>query len=123
MIKLYVGGDAGYLGGARGGATFGLPPTAAALGAYLDLLEGCDVPWSVAVLGGDVLDGELAPLALERGGHLRVGLEDYAGARQPTNEELVQRAVELCGAVGRPVASCDIAAALLRLPHGAPSHA
>jgi uncharacterized protein (DUF849 family) len=116
MLKLYFGGADGYLGGRGGGVPFGLAPTRAALDAYLELLEGCDVPWAVAVLGGDVIESGIARLALERGGHLRVGLEDYGGARQPTNAELVSEAVELCRDVGRPVATCAEAADLLGLP-------
>lgn len=116
MIKLYFGGDAGYLATKHGGVPFGLPPTPAALAAYLELLDGCDLPWSVAVLGGDVVESGLARVALERGGHLHVGLEDYAGGRQPTNDELVREAVAVCEAVGRPVASCTEAAGILRLP-------
>jgi uncharacterized protein (DUF849 family) len=110
MVKLYFGGDEGFLSG------FGLRPTPTALDAYLELLDGCDVPWAVAVLGGDVVDVGIARIALERGGHLRVGLEDFAGGRQPTNEELVQEAVAVANEVGRPVATCDEAAKLLGLP-------
>jgi 3-keto-5-aminohexanoate cleavage enzyme len=110
MVKFYFGGDEGFLSG------FGLRPTPTALDAYLELLDGCDVPWAVAVLGGDVVDVGIARVALERGGHLRVGLEDFAGARQPTNEELVQEAVAVANEVGRPVATCDEAAKLLGLP-------
>ena len=58
---------------------FGLPPTATALDAYLELLEPSGLPWSVAVLGGDVVACGLAERAIARGGHVRVGLEDYAG--------------------------------------------
>jgi uncharacterized protein (DUF849 family) len=103
-VKLYFGGDA---------SPFGLPPTRPSLDAYLTMLEPEGLSWSVAVLGGDVIGCGLARLALERGGHLRVGLEDYAGARQPTNQELVREAVALCAEVGRPVASCAQAWALL----------
>jgi uncharacterized protein (DUF849 family) len=116
MIKLYFGGEAGYLGGARGGVSFGLPPTPAALDAYLEVLKGCGVPWSVAVIGGDLIETDVARLALERGGHLHVGLEDHAGSRKPTNEELVREAVALAENVGRPVATSDEAAKLLDLP-------
>ena len=118
MVKLYFGGDFGYptTGSERGGAPFGLPPTLRALDAYCELLEGADLPWSVAVIGGDLLDGPVARAALERGAHLHVGLEDFAGARTPTNEELVTEAVALCADVGRPVASCDEAAGILDLP-------
>lgn len=123
MVKLYFGGDAGYItksSEAHGGAPFGLPPTAKALDAYCELLEGCDLAWSVAVIGGDLLGTPVARLALERGAHLHVGLEDYAGPEQLTNRELVERAVALCGEVGRPVATCDQATALMRLPRRGP---
>src|SRR3989441_184139 len=118
LVKLYFGGDEGYLGGT--GVTFGLPPTAPSLEAYLAMLEGCDLPWSVAVLGGDVIASGLARLALERGGHLRVGLEDHAGRRRPTNEELVREAAALVRATGRRVATCEEAARILGLPQEAP---
>jgi len=116
LIKLYFGGEHGYFGGGRGGVSFGLPPTRLGLEAYLAMLEGCRLPWSVAVIGGDVIGSRLARLALERGGHLRVGLEDYAGARTPSNEELVREAAALARDVGRPVASCAEAARILGLP-------
>ena len=80
------------------------------------MLDGSSLPWAVAVIGGDVVASGLARLALERGGHLRVGLEDYAGPRQPRNVELVDEAVALARSVGRPIASCREAASLLGLP-------
>jgi 3-keto-5-aminohexanoate cleavage enzyme len=116
FVKLYFGGDADYLTGGRGGVGFGLPPTETALEAYLEMLDGTDLPWAVAVIGGDVVGCGMAHRALERGGHLRVGLEDYAGPRQPRNEELVREAVALARTVGRPIADCREAAALLDLP-------
>jgi uncharacterized protein (DUF849 family) len=116
FIKLYFGGEQGYLGGSASGVTFGLPPTRAALEAYLELLQGCDLPWAVAVVGGDVVASGLARLALERGGHLRVGLEDYAGPRTPTNAALIAEVVDLARRTGRPIASCTDAARLLGLP-------
>ncbi|MCJ7672106.1 MAG: 3-keto-5-aminohexanoate cleavage protein, partial [Acidimicrobiia bacterium] len=123
MVKLYFGGDAGYVTSVaheHGGAPFGLPPTEKALDAYCELLEDCDLPWSVAVIGGDLFDTPVARLALERGAHLHLGLEDYAGPEQPTNRELVERAVALCGEVGRPVATCDEATAIMNLPRRGP---
>lgn len=104
IVKLYFGGP---------GAFWGLPPRPAALHAYLDMLDGTDLPWSVAVLQGDVLDCGLARTALELGGHVRVGLEDYAGPRQPANVELVSELAALANAVGRPVAGVVEARALL----------
>jgi uncharacterized protein (DUF849 family) len=122
MVKLYFGGDRGYptTGSERGGAPTGLPPTLRALDAYCELLEGCDLPWSVAAIGGDLLGSPVARAALERGAHLHVGLEDYAGSRTPRNVELVTEAVALCEQVGRPVAGCDEAAAILDLPRSRP---
>lgn len=95
---------------------FGLPPTRIALDAYRSLLTGSSTNWAVAVLGGDVLDSGMARWALEAGGHLRVGLEDYAGPRQPGNVELVKAAKALCDEVGRPLATHAEAAAMLGIP-------
>jgi 3-keto-5-aminohexanoate cleavage enzyme len=116
FVKLYFGGDYGYLGGGAGGVTFGLPPTPTALDAYLEMMNGCDLPWAVAVLGGDVVGSGLARLAFERGGHVRVGLEDYAGPRTPSNGDLVEEVVALVRQVGRPVATPAEAARILGLP-------
>ena len=113
FVKLYFGAERGYLGGRGRGAAFGLPPTARALDAYLEILEGSRLPWAVAVLGGDVVECGMAKLALERGGHVRVGLEDYGGDRQPTNAELVTELVALANKLGRPVATSKEAASVL----------
>jgi len=112
MLRFYFGGDVAE---ADGGFWFGLPPTEPSLDAYLAMLEGIPLPWSVAVLGGDLFASDLPALALELGGHLRVGLEDYAGPPR-TNEELVAQAVALVEASGRRVATDAETAALLGLP-------
>jgi 3-keto-5-aminohexanoate cleavage enzyme len=47
--------------------------------------------------------------ALAMGGHIRTGMEDVAytarGEFAVSNAQLVSRSVELCAAVGRPVAT------------------
>lgn len=111
MVKFYLSTERGL-----SGAPFGLPPTAAGLDAYLDLLGDAPIPWAVSVVGGDLGRSEVARLALERGGHLHLGLEFYGGDRQPTNTELVEEAVALAAAAGRPIATPGEAAAILDLP-------
>jgi uncharacterized protein (DUF849 family) len=96
MVKFYFGGPYGMFGKGPG-VTFGLPPTKNALLAYLDMIEGTGLPWSVSVWGGDLLETPIARLALEHGGHLHVGLEEHSGPRHPTNEQLVQEAAEKRG--------------------------
>jgi len=116
MVKLYFGGPYGVIA-TRPGCTFGLPPTRHALLAYLDMLEGVDLPWSVSVWGGDLIATPIAQLALEYGGHLHVGLEEfYSSERTPTNEALVREAAELVARVGRPLADSAAAARVLDLP-------
>src|SRR5205085_8969557 len=66
IIKLYFGGEWDFTGRSPGrGLSFGLPPTLPSLDAYLAMLEGCDLPWSVAVLGGDLLATPVARAAVE----------------------------------------------------------
>jgi uncharacterized protein (DUF849 family) len=116
MVKLYFGGEYGVFA-TRSGVTFGLPPTRNALLAYLDMLDGADLPWSVSVWGGDLMATPIARLAVELGGHLHVGLEEYYDAeRSPTNEELVSEAAALVARVGRPLADSAAAARILDLP-------
>lgn len=111
MIKLYFSTELGYMG-----APFDLPPTERALEMYLELLDGCDIPWAVSVVGGDLCASPIAKLAVERGGHLHLGLEFYRGDRTPTNVELVTEAVSLCEELGHPVATPEQAAKILALP-------
>lgn len=92
IVKLYFADD----------LQFGLPPTPAALEAYLELLEPSGLPWSVAVLGGDVVGSGLAELAVRRGGHLRVGLEDFhdAAGSAPSNRQLLEGALRVLDRAG-----------------------
>jgi uncharacterized protein (DUF849 family) len=117
FVKFYFGGDNGYMARGRG-VTFGLPPTETALDAYLEMMaiEGCGLPWFSAVVGGDLYRTPVARRTLERGGHLRVGLEDHFGDRQPSNLELVREVVALCQECGRPVAGPAEASEVLGIP-------
>ena len=54
--------------------------------------------------------------AVDLGGHVRVGLEDYGGDHQPTNVDLVGQAVDVITAAGCRPASPDEAAEILGMP-------
>ena len=110
FVKLYLAADRGL-----SGSPFGLPPTVAALDAYLELLDGTGLAWAVSAVGDDVTRTPAGSAALARGGHLHIGLEFFGGERTPTNVELVDEAVAACAAAGRPVASSVEAAAILGL--------
>lgn len=97
-LQFYFSGPTSY---------FGLPATDWALDTYLRLLGDAPIPWMVGVPGGDVVESGLAELAMERGGHVRVGLEDYGGPRKPTNAALVAEVVTMAAKFGRPLATCD----------------
>lgn len=107
IMKFYFGSDA---------MSFGLPPTAKALDAYLEMIEGSKLPWSVSTFGADCVGCGLAEAAIIRGGHVQVGIEPYGGSRTPRNIELVEEVVELAGKLGRPIATTEQAAQILNLP-------
>jgi uncharacterized protein (DUF849 family) len=118
LVRLYLGGESSYRGDGLTDLLFGLPPTPASLDTYVDMMEArsVDLPWSVAVVSGSTVENGVAHRALERGGHLRVGLEDYAGVERKSNVELVREAVAECERAGRPVARADEMAKILALP-------
>ncbi len=111
LTKFYFSGG-GYFGG--GMPTFSAPPIVEALDLYCAMLGDVDLPWGSTVLGGSILDTPIAQLTVERGGHLRVGLEDFGSG--PSNVEQVQRAVALCEKLGRPVATNTQTRAILGMP-------
>lgn len=112
MVKFYFSGDDGYFG--TGMPTFSAPAIPEALALYRAMLGDADLPWAVTLLGGDLLDTPVARLAVEAGGHLRVGLEDDPGA--VGNRVLVERAVGLVETCGRRVATPAETVAMLGLP-------
>jgi 3-keto-5-aminohexanoate cleavage enzyme len=98
------------------GTRYGMPATAQALVAAVDLLPAGST-WSVIGVGRT--QTPMAMLALAMGGHVRVGLEDNISYRRGElatgNAQLVERAVRLAGELERPVATPALARELLGL--------
>lgn len=115
MIKIWMGGRYQNWSNRKPGVAFALKQTIKALDAYLEALEGVDLPWTVAGLGDNILDSPVARYALEKGGHIRVGQEDVAGTSDLSNSELVQAVIELAYSAGREVVSGAAAKAFLGL--------
>lgn len=94
--------------------TFSFPPELYALEAYNTLREeeAPGAPWMVAGLAVDIRP-LIAP-AVERGGHVRVGLEDQPFGVEVTNVALVEEAVTLIEAAGGTLATPDEVRAGLR---------
>lgn len=114
LVKFYFSGDRGYFG--TGYPTFSAPAIPEALALYRAMLADAELPWAVTLLGGDLLDTPVARLAVEQGGHLRVGLEDHPSAE--SNRVAVERAVALVEACGHRPATCEEAVEILGLPGG-----
>ncbi len=91
---------------------FGFPPKPQYLDAHLALLTEAapGAPWMVAGLGLDIRP-LIAPV-VERGGHIRVGLEDRLLGVHESNAALVEEAVRLVrDAGGEPAAAAEVRAA------------
>ena len=100
LVKLYFAAG-GYL--ARGRALWGVPPIPEGLDLYLAMLGDTGIPWAIAIIDGDAVGHPLVRSALERGAHLRVGLEDHPDG--PRNADIVAAAASLCAEIGRPIAT------------------
>jgi 3-keto-5-aminohexanoate cleavage enzyme len=114
FVKFYFFGGRNYFDGAQC-VGFGLNPTATALEAYLEIIGDSGLPWAAAVVGGCVFTSGMARLALERGGHIRLGLEDFAGDRTPSNQELLDEVTSLARSLGRSPAGSSGTARILGL--------
>lgn len=93
---------------------FGLPPSLESLAAWRSPLRGTGLPWMVTMRDGDV-SRALARWAIEQGGHVRVGLEDFAGSRQPSNDALVAEVAAIARECGRPPATPEQCARIIGL--------
>jgi uncharacterized protein (DUF849 family) len=111
LVKLYFAAG-GYL--TKGRPLWGVPPIPEGLDLYLAMLGDSGIPWAIAIVGGDALAHPLTRTALERGAHLRIGLEDDADG--PGNAEMVTAAARLCHEVGREVATLAQTETLLGVP-------
>ena len=95
------------------GYKFGFPPRESALAAYIDLLDEVapGAPWMIAGLSVDIRP--LIPMTVQRGGHVRVGLEDMGPGEARGNSDLVLEAAELIAQAGGRVAdAAEVRAAL-----------
>jgi 3-keto-5-aminohexanoate cleavage enzyme len=96
--------------------TFGFPPKPVHLDSHLALLREVagDYPWMIAGLGVDIRP--LIPAAVEREGHVRVGLEDMPWGASQTNRALVEEAVTIIRkAGGEPASASDVRSAMASL--------
>ncbi len=92
----------------EGGLIAGHPGTRRGLQALVDFVpESVDCLWAAACYGANALD--LAESAIEQGGHVAIGLGDYAypeiGGGQPTNAEVIAAVVEIADRKGREIAT------------------
>jgi 3-keto-5-aminohexanoate cleavage enzyme len=100
----------------------GVPGGIAATERNLDFLISTiptQYSWSVAAIGRH--EFPMAALALKKGGHVRVGLEDNIylekGVLAKSNAEVVQKVVAMAKEVGRPIATVKQAREILNLKH------
>ena len=90
----------------EGGILAGHPGTIKGLEAFLDFIPETDKwQWSVMSYGGNLFP--IAAAAMERGGHVSIGLGDYHYREMelPTNARLVARLAQLARDMGREVAT------------------
>lgn len=99
----------------EGGLLGAHPATAAGLRAYLDCLPRRNLHWTVGCKGGNLF--ALAATAIQTGGHVAIGIGDYAYPEMgcPTNAELVREVVRLARVLGREVATPEETREILRI--------
>lgn len=99
-----------------GDLLFGLTPDAHGLEGWLNLFDDDALAWMVTLRNGNVND-HLTELAVARGGHVRVGIEDHAGKDNPRNEDLVAAAADISARLGRRPARPDEVRDLITRKH------
>lgn len=94
----------------------GHPGTLKGLQAHLDFLPANrQIEWTVVNFGGNLFS--LAGAIIAQGGHISIGLGDYAYPElgQPTNAQIIARIAEMARELGREIATPDEAKAILRM--------
>ena len=95
------------------GVVGGAPAIPASISLFSDLVPS-GVPWMVTAIARHF---PLMAVTLALGGHVRTGLEDVVyvapGEYAESNAQLVTRAVSMCEAIGRPVATAAQAREIL----------
>jgi uncharacterized protein (DUF849 family) len=94
----------------------GHPGTVKGMQAFLDFLpQHQNWQWSVMCVGGNLFP--LVAAAIERGGHISIGLGDYPypELERPTNARLVARVAQVAREMGREVATPKEAREMLGL--------
>ena len=97
---------------------WGLPPSAAAVDAYLGVVPD-DIPYTYMAYTYGPSHWEMERLALARGAHVRTGLGDNpveADGTRLTNAELVRRVVDMAAEAGREPATPAEALTILGAP-------
>ena len=115
-IDFYFFGDYGSLA-MQPINTTGIPPTVDSLHFYLDMMEGCELPWFISIWGEGNLDTRpLIKRAIELGGHIKTGIElHYDPDSNPTNIDKLVEAQNIAKEVGRPLARQDEVYSILGL--------
>jgi 3-keto-5-aminohexanoate cleavage enzyme len=102
----------------EGGLFAGNPGTVRGLEAMADFIpDSLRLHWSVMCVGGNLFP--LVGAALERGGHIALGLGDYPYSElgTPRNADLVERIAQMARETGREVATPSEARKILALGH------
>jgi len=107
-IDLYFFGEYGSLA-MQPINTCGVTPTIESLYFYINLMDGCELPWYVSLWGeGGINTRPFIKRIIELGGHVKTGLElHYDPGCNKTNIELLTEVQEIAREVGRPLARQD----------------